>query len=101
MKVMFKTLLIAASALSLFVTPSAEAGQRHHTGKCTAKAISKTTRCQKKTFRKALPQQEMLQPLYVDPLDPLLVPPLQGVLNEPLDRPYIKAQSHQFSIPSD
>ncbi len=86
---MLRLAIISGAMAVLSAQLAADAGQRLRQKvepKCTATAISKFSNCPAKRFRKAFPQQETLQPLYVDQLDTLLVPPLQGVLNSELGR---------------
>jgi hypothetical protein len=86
------TIVLATSILAL---QPAEA-KKHHVqsfqSKCSTTVVSKSGHCKITRFRKAIPQQEMLLPLYADPQDLLLVPPLQGVLNSDLGKVDLKAR---------
>ncbi len=77
----------ALMVMLLAVAPSdAQAGGRKHVQCKAAKAIEHS-RCLPKRVRQALPEQQLLQPLLVDPIESLLLPPLQGVATPVPDIP--------------
>jgi hypothetical protein len=71
----FKIAVAAAIAMPLIAVQPLQAGESRHN-------ICKKSVCLKKSkkVRKALDQQEFLQPIMADRFEPILVPPLQGPL---------------------